>query len=388
MIQYLSADYIYPVASAPIKNGVIGVDADGIICFLATADEAKAQGISNITSYSGALVPGFINTHCHLELSHLKAQVPEKTGLINFIKQILAKRQQPDELVLSAMQKADEEMLQNGIVAVGDISNVALSKQVKAISKIYYHTFIEVFGFNKPSVPIIEAGLKLKQFFAPLKASIVPHAPYSVAENLFVAIEQTTQSDDVLSIHNQETAAENELFETKTGDFVNFLNAANLLGEEEPIGQTAIHYHLPNLPKTVNTLMVHNSFTSKADLYFAKQTHPKLYWCLCPNANLYIEDRLPDVDLLRQENVTITLGTDSLASNHQLSILAEMQTLQDYKNVPFEQSLTWATLNGAKFLNIDHQYGSLAVGKKPGLVLVELQKEDKITHHTTIKRLF
>lgn len=372
MVQYLSAAEVYPIDRPPIKHGVIGVKEDGTIHSVFTMDEAKANGISDITFYEGVLTPGLVNTHCHLELSHLKGQVPEKTGLINFIKQILAKRQQPDDLVLAAIAKADEEMYENGIVAVGDISNVLLTKQRKLKSKINYHTFVEIFGFNKPAAPILEAGLTLKQAFAPLKAAVVPHAPYSVNESLFNAISTVTQHDDILSIHNQETIAENQLFETKTGDFVPFLQAANLLGDETATGQTSIHYHLPLLPH-VNTLMVHNTFTSKADLDFAKQTHPQLFWCLCPNANLYIEDILPDVNLLQKENVTITLGTDSLASNHQLSILAEMHTLQQHLHISFATSLTWATLNGARFLGIDSQYGSLTVGKKPGVNHIQLQ---------------
>lgn len=388
MIQYISADEVYPVVSKPIKNGVIELGTDGKIHAVLTMEEAKAQGISNITVYDGVLTPGFVNTHCHLELSHLKGQIPEKTGLINFIKQVLAKRQQPDDLVLAAIAQADEQMYRNGIVAVGDISNVQLSKQSKLSSAIMYHTFVEIFGFNKPAAPVLEAGLALKQAFAPLKASVVPHAPYSVAESLFNAINTITQSDDLMSIHNQETVAENELFERKTGDFVDFLSAANLLGHEAATGKTAIHYHLPLLPNHVNTLMVHNTFTSKADIDFAKRTHRQLFWCLCPNANLYIEDALPDVNLLQQENVNITLGTDSLASNHQLNILAEMQTLQQHLNIPFTTSLTWATLNGAKFLEIDAQYGSLEVGKKPGILSIGLSSDKKITSNTIIKRLF
>ncbi|MCY1519411.1 5'-deoxyadenosine deaminase [compost metagenome] len=97
---------------------------------------------------------------------------------------------------------------------------------------------------------------------------------------------------------------------------------------------------------------------------------------------------LPDVDTLRRERVKITLGTDSLASNHQLSILEEMLTLQEEKAVPFEELLLWATLNGAEFLNIDKQYGSLSEGKQPGIVLIEGMEGGKLTEKSKIKRLF
>jgi cytosine/adenosine deaminase-related metal-dependent hydrolase len=379
MLTYISADWVFPIASKPIKNGVIGLSAHGEIHSICTYQEATTKGILEITHYDGVLVPGFINTHCHLELSHLRGKIEEKTGLTDFIKGILSQRAQPEDEIITAMQMADQEMYDNGIVAVGDISNVITSKTVKLSSKIYYHTFVEVFGFNSPAQATIAAGVQLKEDFKPLKASLVPHAPYSVSSALFTAIKEHTAADDILSIHNQETKGENELFESGTGKFAVFFGELGIAQSEAHATQRrAINYHLPQLHKEVNTLLVHNTMSNKSDLDFAKNEHQKLYWCLCPNANLYIENTLPDVDLFKNENLNLTLGTDSLASNHQLNILAEMQILQEHKNVSFEESLKWATLNGAEFLGIDAQYGSLSVGKRPGINLIRLGRDQKI----------
>jgi cytosine/adenosine deaminase-related metal-dependent hydrolase len=387
MQKIISANWIYPVDADPIENGALVIDTDGTILKVLTA--AEAEGLENIVHYNGILVPGFVNTHCHLELSHMKGLIEEKTGLPNFIKEILAQRQQPTEDILVAMKRADEEMYHNGIVAVGDISNLLLSKSVKEQSKIYYHTFIEVFGFNRPSEPVIEIGKQLKNDFLPLKASVVPHAPYSVSSSLFNEIVNVTKDDDVSSIHNQETMGETELFETGTGAFADFFADLGIAqSEAHNKGRNSLQYHLPQLAKNVNTLLVHNTFSSKADINFAKEQHQKLFWCLCPNANIYIENNLPDVDLFIKEGMNVTLGTDSLASNHQLNILAEMQTLQQRKNVAFNELLKWATLNGALFLGIDSQYGSLTVGKKPGILHINIADNARITNETKIKRLF
>lgn len=389
MIKYVSADWVYPVTETPIQNGVLGIHADGRIAAVLSREEAELNKIHPIVHYEGALVPGFINTHCHLELSHLLGKINENTGLTGFIKAILANREQPQEEILLAMAMADEEMYKNGIVAVGDISNLGLSSTIKLKSKIYYHTFIEVFGFNRPSGPIIEEAMLLKGNFAPLKASIVPHAPYSVSSSLFEAIAKQSGPEDILSIHNQETTGENKLFESGTGDFADFFAEAGIAqSTAHNSGSNALCYHLPQLPKNVNTLLVHNTFSTKVDLDFAKEEHQKLYWCLCPNANLYIERALPDVNLFSRENLRITLGTDSLASNHQLSILAEMQTLQENKSIAFEDLLKWATLNGAQFLGIEKEYGSLTKGKKPGIVLIGIGDDKMISKETGIKRLF
>ncbi|RYG03414.1 MAG: amidohydrolase, partial [Chitinophagaceae bacterium] len=264
-----------------------------------------------------------------------------------------------------------------------------ISKSIKEKSKIYYHTFVEVFGSNRDPKPIIEQALVLKEQFLPLKSSVVPHAPYSVPSELFDEIKNITTDADVLTIHNQETAAENELFETATGAFADFYADLGIpLSKAYNSGKNSIAYHLPQMPKQVNTLLVHNTFSSKADLAFAKQTHQKLFWCLCPNANKYIEDALPAVNMMAEDELKITLGTDSLASNLALDILAEMKTLQDEKAIDFEILLKWATLNGAEFFNISNDFGSFEIGKKPGVLLLNIDADKNIKEDTIVKRLF
>ncbi len=386
MQRYLSANWIYPVTSAPIANGVLEVSDTGEIIAILTAEEASNQNIEGIEQFEGVLVPGFVNSHCHLELSHLFGKIPEQTGLPAFVREIVAQRAAADEEVIAAMEIADKQMYENGIIAVGDISNQLISKEVKQQSALYYHTFVEVFGFNRASQPIIEEAIKIRDSYWPLHASIVPHAPYSVSNELFQYIEKNTRPHDVLSIHNQETVAENEFFEKGTGDFEAMYQRMGVpKSEAHGTGENAIRYHLPQMPSN-KTLLVHNTFTSKADIDFAAAQHKDLYWCLCPNANVYIENNLPDVTLFVDPQVKVTLGTDSLASNHQLSILAEMQTLQQQKRVPFDELLKWATINGAAFLGIDQQYGSFEIGKTPGVNLVELG-ESKIIKSKNVKRL-
>jgi cytosine/adenosine deaminase-related metal-dependent hydrolase len=117
--------------------------------------------------------------------------------------------------------------------------------------------------------------------------------------------------------------------------------------------------------------------------------HPQVFWCLCPNANRYIENTLPNIPLLLQANCTITLGTDSLASNHQLSLISEIQTIhQAYPEIPLSEMLHWATINGAKALNRSSQLGSFEIGKKPGLVLIEnMTNEQFLPDHPIIRRI-
>ena len=112
-----------------------------------------------------------------------------------------------------------------------------------------------------------------------------------------------------------------------------------------------------------------------------------LYFCLCPNANQYITGLLPDIDLLIKHNCKIVVGTDSLASNHQLDILEELKTIQ--KKFPLETKtlLQWATINGAYALQLDDVVGSFEKGNQPGVVLIESIENKKLTDHSKAKRI-
>lgn len=390
MPTYLSASKIYPVTTDPIDRGIISLTDDGMIDAIYTAEEAEALKIVPDKTYQGVLVPGLINTHCHLELSHLKGRIPSHTGLLKFVGQVMKTRDTDDQVILEAMYAADREMYENGIVAVGDISNVVISKPIKLQSQLYYHTFIEAMGFN-PSYAeeIFRKVIALKNEFEPISASIVPHAPYSVSDPLMKLIAGINfTAGNLLSIHNQETASENEFFQSKAGSFLSLYEYLGLdLSFYEAPGSSSLQATLPKLPQG-KLLLVHNTQTSAADVDFARKQNKDLYWCLCPNANLYIENTLPDVQLFAQAGLKITLGTDSLASNHQLSILKEMQTLQQEKQVEFETLLCWATINGAEFLGIDAEYGSFEKGKRPGILLLEHTEKGIISDNSKIKRLF
>jgi len=376
MLKYFSADWIFPVNTPPIKNGVISVSLDGEINEILTADVAETRNLK-VERYKGSIVPGFINTHCHLELSHLLSQIPERTGLVEFVQSIIKSRHADSEQINTAMQNADAEMLENGIVAVGDISNQTASKEIKQNSKIYYYTFVEAMGFNPERAnAIMEYATGIKNEFSPLPASVVPHAPYSVSHELFSLVNEAAEKEDAfISIHNQETTDENDFFNSKSGGFLELYKFLGLdIAFFEPSRKTSLQSWLPYVKKQ-KTLLVHNTVSSKADVEYAKQSHPDLYWCLCPQANLYIENSLPDVNLFIEEGIKITLGTDSLASNHQLNILSEMKTLQQHKNIDFENLLLWATFNGAEFLGLNDRFGSIEVGKIPGLNLIQLSED-------------
>jgi len=305
----------------------------------------RADAGDDIRHLTGILSPGFINCHCHLELSHMKGAVPEHTGLVPFVWHVITNRHSPEEEILQAIANAEAEMLEGGIMAVGDICNNLLSIPQKRLGKMAYRNFIEASGF----VPAM-AGMRFKRaeelFDAYEKelgsgqTSIVPHAPYSVSDALWEKIIAHSGSS-LQSIHNQESAAEDEFFREKLGDMVWLYEQ---LGSDiswfHPTGRSSLQSYFPHLRPPGPLLLVHNVHSSIEDIRFAENSYKSdgLFWCLCPNANLYISNQLPDIGLFTSENVKLVLGTDSLASNHQLSILAEMRTIRyNFPELPLRE---------------------------------------------------
>lgn len=405
----LTADYIFPVNSAPIRNGVVVLDDHGKILAL---DNRENHDPASLEVHRGVIVPGFVNAHCHLELSHMKGVAQTGTGLLPFLHTVVNFRDVSQKQIDEAIERADQEMYEAGIVAVGDISNKADTAAVKNRSKIRYYTFVEMFDFLKDdwAQKIFDGYYEVFKQQANgngNRKSCVPHAPYTVSSKLFQLINQANQPAAgspqpavTVSIHNQETIHEDEFFLKKTGDFIEFYKEFNITVDEfQPTGRPSIYYALERMDPRHRTLFVHNTMTQPEEISAAHEwstqspihqftNSPNIYWATCPNANLYIENRLPNYRHFLDTGAKVCIGTDSLTSNWQLSVLEEMKTISRYQSyVDFETLLRWATLNGAEALGFSADLGSIEVGKAPGLNLLDLEEDLKLRPSTTVKRI-
>ena len=387
----LSADYVCPVTSAAIAHGVVVLNEEGTILAI---DDPSVHDPTSIEFFPGVMVPGFINTHCHLELSHMIGKVDTGTGLIPFLQQVVAFRDFPMETILGAIEQADQAMYEAGIVAVGDISNKADTVPTKEKSAIQYYTFVEMFDFLQDH----QTSSFFDDFYKAYveqaagghnRKSVAPHAPYTVSPTLFERINTLNGTGVTVSIHNQETIHENDLFYSKTGAFLDFYKHFGFsLDHFESIGQSSIHYAMAHLNPQNRHLFVHNTMTNEADIRAAQEWCDEVYWATCPNANLYIENRMPNYQFFLNANAKVTIGTDSLTSNWQLSILEEMKTIARYQSyIDFQTLLKWATINGAEALGFANRLGSLEVGKTPGINLLAMDWEQGLQQDTTVRKL-
>jgi len=388
-MRIIQASYIIPLNAAPIKDGYLFIEDDGTVIHL--TDIPPISTDFEVERYKGILCPGFVNTHCHLELSAMKDLMPEGTGLPNFVSQIPTRR---NECVLDpekAIEEGDREMLNAGIVAVGDISNTADTLLIKQKSNIKYHSFVEIFGLDKSQAAnLVAAGENVVDEYtrSGLDASLVPHAPYSVSPDLLKGI-YANSSDKIISIHHQETPSENELFLESKGDLADLFSGKGLdISSQLAFKQNSSVYSLLQyLPKEQKVLLVHNTCSEVADIDQVEAHFNNAYWCTCPKANWYIERRLPNYDLWLKKGLKITVGTDSLASNDTLSILEEIKLIQaNSPHITTEELLTWACKNGAVFFGYDH-LGTLTTGTNPGIVLIENVDGLMLTENSSVKVL-
>jgi len=400
-VTYHTANYIYPITSPPIKNGIIALDNDGRITeILDPASPAFTAPATEPKKHEGILTPGFINTHCHLELSHLVGKSQTGKTLLPFLVDVVTMREVPQEEIDAAIEKWDAYMWANGIQAVGDICNKLDTAPVKRKSPIRYYSFVEMFDFLQPE--------RAKASFDGYKAvydgqaqgngnakSAVPHAPYTVSDPLYGLINGVNDGTETVSIHSEETPAEMELFRTGSGPFHAFFQGFGAsIDHFEATGQGSIYHAISRMNPANRTIFVHNTLTDAAGIKAATEWGKNgVYFATCPNANLYIENRLPRYDAFIETSAKVTVGTDSLTSNWQLSILEELRTISKYQSyVPFETLLTWATINGAEALQFDDELGSLEVGKNPGLLVLSglegmSPEEFRIGNQTVVERI-
>ena len=368
---------MFPLNSVePILKGIVILNDSGEVLEVRELREEE----ESTEFYNGILVPGFVNSHCHIELSHLKGAFQRGSGMAGFIKQINMLRESVSkEERIAALEAQMQQLYLAGVSAMADISNCEESFEVKSRSPIYTRTFLEIFGSEPAHASEIMEGVNALTAVAAgygIDAAPTPHSCYTMSPQLLELSCAKALEAGWLSYHNQESWEEEELIMSGTGPLAKSYKSRSL--STPPVkGTPALLYFLERLAsvgpvKFQNILLVHNTFTNEQSVIAAKKAIENLYWAICPLSNLFIHNALPPLSLLMREGVSITLGTDSLSSNHILSMVEEIKCIHKYfPTIDLKDILEWSSFNGAKFLGKDNVLGSFEKGKKPGVVLID-----------------
>ena len=389
----VAASFVYTLDSdAPIRNGFVEYDAeDGRILAVGECgpDEEVRQG---------AVVPGFVNSHCHIELSHLHGKFRKGTGMAGFIDQINALRDWAGADVKARLtQEWMDKMWKDGVSAMSDISNDDSSFKVKSSHKIYTRTFLEVFG-SEPEMceGVMSDVTKLKETADAegIDAAPTPHSCYTMSPQLLSASAAAGLESGYLSYHSQESQEEEDLLISGSGAMYENRKRSGM--STPPVtGESSLKYFIDRLaaakpaPYDEHILLVHNVCLKQDDIDAAKRVMNNVYWAVCPLSNIFIHNALPPIPLMRKNGLAITVGTDSLSSNDDLDMVKELVCIkQNFAEVPMNEILVWACLNGARFLSKEDTLGSIAPGKTPGIVFVSnVDEEGLFTADSRSERL-
>jgi len=387
----ISAQYIITNSGPPLKRAVINTDDDGTITGVEDND-GKPDETRHVEFYNGVIIPGFVNCHCHLELSHLKNMIRRDSGLGNFVEQVRSIREINTEMIIRSAREADDDMYRAGIALCADICNTTDTFGIKQNSKINYYNFLEVFGIDPARArrrldEILGVAEKAKEMGLPY--SLVPHATYSMSGELLGLLRDHTETNRITSIHFMESRDESDFLSQHSGNLASAYKRSGLLPEKIDTAGSHARIVLEEVTPSGNLILVHNTFADRETVQKVRK-RGNTWWCLCPGSNKFIENAVPPADMLLEEGCRIVVGTDSLASNTRLDILSELQLLQGaFPDLNIEELVSWATINGAEALGKDDEFGRLEKGKKPGLLLLENVDllNMKLLHDTTVTRL-
>lgn len=391
----IAASYVYTLdAEEPIRNGYVEYEDDGTVIAVGECDDISSES----RFLDGAVAPGFVNAHCHVELSHLHGKFRKGTGMAGFIDQINELRDWAGrEVKVELVRKWMDKMWADGVSAMADISNDDSSFGVKAAHPMYTRTFLEVFG----SEPHMCEGvmkevteLNAAADAAGIDAAPTPHSCYTMSPQLLSASAAAGLERGYLSYHSQESLEEEDLIRYGSGAM--FENRKRSGMSTPPVtGESSLKYFIDRLaaampaPYDAHVLLVHNVCLDQDDIDAARKVMKNVYWAICPLSNQFIHDALPPVRLMRENGLDIMIGTDSLSSNDDLDMVREMYCLQEnFPEVRMNELLSWACLNGARFLSKESVLGSIAQGKKPGLVFIgNLDGEGCLTAESRSERI-
>ena len=390
----IAAKYVYPLTSTePLVNGFVEVEEDGTVVRTGVCEDPAKESVF----LDGALVPGFVNAHCHVELSYMKGLFRKGTGMAGFIDQINELRDTKSlEQKVSDLTQAMDSLWEQGVVAMADISNCDDSFAVKARHPMYTRTFLEVFGTEPEDCGAVMEGVRKLKAVADgfgIDAAPTPHACYTMSPELVTAVSAEGLKSGFLSFHSEETEEEEEMLKYGSGKmWENRIKAG--MSVPPVTGKSSLLYFIDRLlqghpaPFDEHILLVHECCMDQEgiDAVKAVMNHP--FVAVCPLSNLFIHNALPPIDLMRRNGLKVCVGTDSLSSNDDLRIVDELFCLQrNFPEVPLGELFTWASRNGAEFLS-KPEFGTLEAGKKPGLVLVDhLDADGRLTASSKSHRL-
>ncbi len=399
----LRARWVVPVAGEPIDGGVVTICDDKIAGVGSAAETGVAAG-DLFDLGDVALLPGFVNAHTHLEFSDLAVPLGHANiPLCDWIPLVVAERRRADRDSDLAVRAGLAESARYGVTAIGEIAQGNWSKAAIASLPLAVNVYLELIGLAAERVDELCAAARHHVQRTPpsdarWRTGISPQAPYSVQRDVVRRLAHLP-----LAMHVAESREELELLATASGSMRDMLVRfggwpddafGGKLGGKKPIDVLREMCHDATNTTSATTpaataLVVHGNYLDGEAMDFLASAARPMYVVYCPRTHAYFgHDPYPLAELLRRE-IPIAIGTDSRASNPDLSILAELRHVAEHSpDIPLERILAMGTIAGATALMRDDECGSLEVGKTADLAAVSLDDAGRSRGATPIEQVF
>lgn len=381
-----TTDYLFTGKGAALENQFIALDETQTICKIGPVSQLPEKAVH----LKGAICPGFINSHIHTELAHMQPSMFQTGSMASFIEAMAVNKTRIDsETRREAIKKLIEKLYNEGVSGAGDICNEPVSFDLKTTLPVRWHHFIEYYGMDEHSMNNnFKKGLLIRKISeaSGFRASLTPHSPYSVHHAHKGLLQQKTRPSDLISYHFMESLDEVEYLINRGGPLAVLFERWNSRGDH--LGE-GINSPLKQLTATIGKnqriMLVHNTFISQKEIKEIHSFFEDPWFCLCPQSNKTITGTMPPAEDIRALTNKILIGTDSSASNPNISVWAEIVALKKaYPAIPLEEILSWATFNGATFYDWE-ELGSIEPGKRPGLVWLENFSDPADSHLCNVR---
>jgi len=371
-LRLIHSDYLVPVTHKPIKDGCVVINKNHIIDFGEFEElRSKYNGLKKFY-YKGALMPGLVNSHTHLELSTFKNSIHASgEGLPDWLSKF--NKIAPGKNIKKTLHSIDsdvKEMKKNGTVAVGDISNTGCTLGILEKQKMLgtvFREYYDILGAIECKIRDTKTGKK------PVSTSLSPHALYSTSRKSFNdVVRMNRNAGRKTSMHFYEDNSEVKFIREKSGPLGEFL--ISLWPDAEKYYDNVLC--IDEFMKTVSDdfILVHCVSINKKIIGYLRKKKPSIV--ICPRSNIFISGKLPPIYDIVENKINVAIGTDSLASCHDLDVRNEIVLIRNkFKRLEHNFILRMATLNGATALGLEDKIGSIDKGKQPCIINVEFDED-------------
>jgi aminodeoxyfutalosine deaminase len=363
----VAADWFFPITAPPLSGGGALLEKGRVRAVAPLADLRIRHPDTPVLSLPpGAVMPGVINAHTHLELASLD-RIPAGGGFTGWVARLTEAKEalDPDTIERGVRQGA-ADLKRCGTVCVADIANTFPTAPILAEEGLGGIVFTELIGTD-PALLAPFAAEKIEEGRGGIATLPSCHTPFSCSAALLTANARLASDRGTpWTLHLAESADEVALLQEGKGPLVDFLRSRGR--SEEEIPRPALHpvFYAESIGCLDESLIaVHLVQTGEEEIALLARRGVRP--CLCPSSNLHLAGGLPPVSAMLEAGLRPALGTDSPASADSLNLFGEMEILLD-SGVEADTILKMATLFGAEALRLGADFGRIEKGNRPALI--------------------